>query len=262
MTVLALALGAGAGYTVRPGDTLWDIARHHGVSVTALAKSNGIANPDYILPGQVLEIPGSGGGSGSTGTAAVMHDVRAGETLSGIASRYGVSVRRVAGANNVGRGYVIYAGRQLRIPGATAVRTAIARTPATSRSEIESILIGTAQEYGFNPAFVKAIAYQESGWNNQVVSSAGAKGVMQVMPETGEWVGRYLLGRSVDLDDPHDNVRAGVAFLDYLWDVTGGDPEMTLAGYYQGLRSVEENGKYSDTKSYVRNVLALRDRFV
>ena len=259
-TVLGLALGAGAGYTVRPGDTLSGIAARYGVSVSALARANNIADPDFIIAGRTLQIPGSGSGGGVAGPA-VKHTVRSGETLSGVAARYGVPVRRIARANGIRNVRLIYAGQTLRVPGARAVRTAVRSTPAVSRAEIEALLSRTAQQYGFSPAFVKAVAYQESGFNNTVVSSAGAKGVMQVMPETGAWVSTYLVGRPLDLDDPADNILAGVAFLSYLWDVTGGNPRMVLAGYYQGLRSVEANGKYRDTKAYIRSVLALRDQF-
>jgi N-acetylmuramoyl-L-alanine amidase len=86
-------------------------------------------------------------------------------------------------------------------------------------------------------------------------------GIMQVMPGTGEFVSRELAGRDLDLEDPRDNVEAGVLFLQYLWELTDGDAEQTLAGYYQGLRSVAENGRYDDTERYIANVLALRDRF-
>jgi N-acetylmuramoyl-L-alanine amidase len=112
-----------------------------------------------------------------------------------------------------------------------------------------------------SPAFVKAVAWQESGWNQQVVSSANAIGVMQVLPSTGRFVSSYLVGRTLDLNDPVDNVEAGVAFLRYLYRYTGGDVRMTLAGYYQGLRSVNQNGMYSDTVRYIDNVTALRARY-
>jgi N-acetylmuramoyl-L-alanine amidase len=67
---------------------------------------------------------------------------------------------------------------------------------------------------------------------------------MQVMPATGDFISEHLVGRRLDLHDPRDNVIAGVAFLQYLWELTDGDVRQTLAGYYQGLRSVRQNGMY------------------
>jgi N-acetylmuramoyl-L-alanine amidase len=84
---------------------------------------------------------------------------------------------------------------------------------------------------------------------------------MQVMPDTGRFVSHELVGRELDLEDPYDNVVAGIAFLQHLWELTDGDVEQTLAGYYQGLRSVRDHGMYDDTERYIANVLALRDRF-
>ena len=81
------------------------------------------------------------------------------------------------------------------------------------------------------------------------------------MPATGDFISRNLVGRDLDLHDPRDNVIAGVAFLQHLWELTDGDVERTLAGYYQGLLSVRVNGMYPSTVSYVANVLALRERF-
>lgn len=83
---------------------------------------------------------------------------------------------------------------------------------------------------------------------------------MQVIPATGQFVSDQLLGRQLDLDDPVDNVTAGVVYLQHLWELTGGDVERTLAGYYQGLGSLERVGLYADTEVYIANVLALRER--
>ena len=118
-----------------------------------------------------------------------------------------------------------------------------------------------APQYGFTPRFIKAIAMMESGWNNSVVSSAGAVGIMQVLPSTGEFVSTYLVGRPLNLRDPEDNITAGVAYVDYLWRLTGANEAKTLAGYYQGLRSVSRHGMYPSTRHYVRTIQALRDRY-
>ena len=94
-----------------------------------------------------------------------------------------------------------------------------------------------------------------------MVSSANARGVMQVMPGTWEYVQQNLAQRQLDPNSATDNVHAGVMYLRRLLDETGGDESTAIAGYYQGLRSVRDRGMYDDTSRYVENVQALRGRF-
>lgn len=197
------------------------------------------------------------GTAGALTLAASSHSVQPRDTLSAIAAQHGVTVDALVAANDLADPDRILVGDELTIPDPPDTPAAGADAPA----DVEQLLERTAREYGWSPRFVKAIAWQESGWQQDQVSSAGAIGIMQVMPGTGEFVSRELAGRDLDLDDPADNVEAGVRFLDYLWQLTDGDPELTLAGYYQGLASVSQNGWYDDTERYVDNVLALRDRF-
>lgn len=249
----AAVLTMGASYTVRPGETLSGIAARHGVRTSALAAANGISDPNRVIAGTRLTLPtGSGARSGA-------RTVRRGETLWGIARDAGVSVRALAAANGLPADARLRAGQRLTVPGGSAAATP--RGLAPGRAEVGRLLAATARRYGWNPAFVQAVAWQESGWNPRAVSPDGARGVMQVLPSTGRFVSRSLVGRPLDLDDPADNIEAGVAFLDYLHGLTGGDATRTLQGYYQGLRSVRINGPYNDTDRYVANVLALRQRF-
>jgi N-acetylmuramoyl-L-alanine amidase len=118
-----------------------------------------------------------------------------------------------------------------------------------------------AAQYGVSPSLAAAIAWQESGFNNSMVSSANARGVMQVMPGTWDYVQRNLAQRQLDPSSATDNVHAGVMYLRRLLDETGGDENAAIAGYYQGVRSVRERGMYDDTSRYVANVQALRGRF-
>jgi N-acetylmuramoyl-L-alanine amidase len=192
--------------------------------------------------------------AGTSATAVVQ--VRPGDTLSALAQQHGTTVDALVARNQLADPDRIRAGQQLRLPAAPTA-TAV---PA-DRAAVGQLIEQVARDRGWSPAFVKALAWQESGWNQQAVSSAGAIGIMQVMPDTGRFVSRELVGRELDLRDPHDNVVAGVAFLQHLWELTDGDVELTLAGYYQGLRSVREQGMYDHTERYVANVLALRERF-
>jgi soluble lytic murein transglycosylase-like protein len=96
----------------------------------------------------------------------------------------------------------------------------------------------------------------ESGFQQDVVSSVGALGVMQLLPETWEFVDTVLLG----FPTPRTyagNVRAGVRYLRWQLDEFGGTVRLALAGWYQGARAVRQRGLYRETKQFVRVVLAL-----
>ncbi len=111
----------GQFYVVRPGDTLYSIASRFHTTVWAIAQANGIVNPSRIYVGQVLFIPAPvpfppaprppfpiGG--------PLIHVVRYGETLYGIARLYGVSAWQIAYANGLVNPNYIYAGQRLIIP--------------------------------------------------------------------------------------------------------------------------------------------------
>jgi soluble lytic murein transglycosylase-like protein len=118
-----------------------------------------------------------------------------------------------------------------------------------------------APRWGVDTRLALAVSYMEAGFNQRMVSKVGAVGAMQIMPATGRWLSTYVVHRNLDIHKASDNVTAGVALLSVLLRETGGDMRTAVAGYYQGLASVRQRGMYDDTKRYVANVLALRNRF-
>jgi soluble lytic murein transglycosylase-like protein len=96
----------------------------------------------------------------------------------------------------------------------------------------------------------------ESGFQQDVVSSVGAVGVMQLLPETWDWVDAMLIGYRTPRT-AEGNVQAGVRYLRWQLDQFGGDVRLALAGWYQGARAVREIGLYDDTKQFVDVVLGL-----
>ncbi len=116
---LAFALTAsGSTYTVAPGDTLGDIAERLHIPIDELAAANGIVDPDHIVAGQVLVLPGASSvepGPGSGETAGYV--VRQGDTLGEIAERLGVPAGRLAEANGIDDPDLLQEGMVLVLPG-------------------------------------------------------------------------------------------------------------------------------------------------
>jgi soluble lytic murein transglycosylase len=99
----------------------------------------------------------------------------------------------------------------------------------------------------------------ESGYQPGVVSPVGARSVMQVMPETRDFVERMLFGHAVPSTVDGD-IEVGVLYLRHLLGHFGGDTRLALAAWYQGEAAVREFGPYEMTKPFVADVLALQSR--
>lgn len=107
-------------HIVQPGENLFRIALRYGMTAQALAAANGIVNPDRVYVGQRLAIPGHGNTPSTPiqpAPSGRTYTVRRGDTLSGIAWRYGISMWALARANGIRNPWFIYAGQVLRIPG-------------------------------------------------------------------------------------------------------------------------------------------------
>lgn len=101
-------------YVVKSGDTLSGIASRYGTNYQTLANMNGIANPNVIYAGTTLIVPSNGGG-GSPAPAAEYYTVKSGDTLSGIASKYGTTWQNLQQMNGIANPDVIYAGTTIRV---------------------------------------------------------------------------------------------------------------------------------------------------
>lgn len=118
-TVTSPASGDGT-YTVRRGDTLWEIAARHGTTLQKLRSLNGLGQRSRIYPGQVLALPGGSPPPGG------VHKVRRGDTLWSIAQRYGTTVEKVCEASGITARSRIYPGQSLTIPSGEVVATSAA----------------------------------------------------------------------------------------------------------------------------------------
>jgi len=276
-------------HTVAPGETLWQLAAMNNMTTRSFAAANGLSPDAQIVSGSTIKIPSVAEAAGAlaaapaaaapavaaTGAPEPMggYTVRPGDSLSAIAVTARVPMSAIASMNGLDPNGVLLAGTVIKLPtGSPAPAGASQPAPATtsvpqaapyaSSGRVTSgDIAAVASRNGVPASLASAIAWQESGFNNGMVSSANARGVMQVMPGTWSWVQANLAKRQLNPSLPIDNVGAGVLYLGHLLNETGGDPALAAAGYYQGLSSVRSIGMLPETKQYVANVLALRSRF-
>lgn len=113
--------GSDTVYTVKAGDTLSGIAAKYGTTYQKLAAYNGISNPNKISVGQKIKIPGAGSsGSTSSGGGDTVYTVKAGDTLSGIAAKYGTTYQTLAAYNGISNPNKISVGQKIKIPGGSS----------------------------------------------------------------------------------------------------------------------------------------------
>jgi hypothetical protein len=119
--------------------------------------------------------------------------------------------------------------------------------------EYGSHILGSTISTKVSPALVLAVIGVESSGRSDATSSAGAKGLMQLIPATAERFGVK------DSTDPAQNIAGGVAYLDWLLAEFKGDPLLALAAYNAGENAVKKNAgipKYAETRNYVPKVVA------
>lgn len=133
----------------------------------------------------------------------------------------------------------------------TRVERAIALPPQYA---YDSLIHEAALRYGVDPVLIKSIMQAESAFNALAVSHAGARGLMQLMPE---------LAAELGVEDPHDarqNVMGGALYLRRLLDLYDGNVRLALAGYNAGVTAVSRHGgvpPFRETRNYIKRVTAL-----
>ena len=292
LLLAAAPANAAVSHTVQPGETLWSIAAANNLTTRTVAAFNGLSENAQVVLGSSIKVPtvaeGASALSGTgapqataapapaattSGAPAVLgsYVVRSGDTLGGLARNAGVSLDSMAAANGLDPARPLLIGTVLKLP-AGAPTPARASEPLPTQRVVSSAgpqptpqrvgaadIQSVASQYGVSPSLAAAIGWQESGFNNGMVSDANARGVMQVMPGTWSYV-ESISGQKLNAASASDNVRAGVLYLQHLLQQTGGDENAAIAGYYQGLGSVRSRGLFDDTQKYVANVQALRSR--
>ncbi len=228
---------------------------------------------------------------GHPGRTLVPYRVRRGDTATGLAVRFHAWTRELRAVNHLGRHGHLEAGQRIMVPVVDAAarrhrtrhhaphrtrhhaphrtrhhaphrtRHHRSRKPwggtSASRAQVRRVVVRTARHHGVDPQLALAIAWQESGWQQRRTSSAGAVGVMQVLPGTGRWMSQHV-GRRLNIYALRDNVTAGVVLFKVLRSQTSW--RRSIASYYQGLGAVQRHGLYPSTKRYTRSVTALHRR--
>jgi LysM repeat protein len=169
---LALALllplpGLAGEVVVKRGETLSEIADRYGTTVNRLMEMNGLRNANDLWAGSRIKVPGnvySGGGSGN-------YTVKAGETLSEIADRYGTSVDRLVQLNGLRDANDLWAGSRIQVPGASArPRVAVNKNAKTHRVQPGESLSSIADRYGVS--MQRLIAINGISNPNQVMAGS------------------------------------------------------------------------------------------
>ena len=226
-------------YRVRPGDTPGSIAvRYHAWTDELVAR-----NGSTLFVGEVIEIP------------VVRRAQRACDRHRHHHTNVGRSKHGDRGDKHGKHGTKDKQGN--RSPGHDVRHRTGWHHADASRSKVRHTIAAKARRHGVDPHLALAIAWQESGWQQRRVSSAGALGAMQIMPGTGRWMSQ-VLGRRLNTRDLYHNASAGVGLIRLLR--TEARPRIAVAGYYQGLTGVRRHGMYPSTKLYVADVLALKKR--
>lgn len=237
------------------------------------------AIPSALLVGLALIAGFSPLVSGSP-TESAGYVVAAGDNLSAISSRFGVTVSALAAANGISNPDLVDAGATLVIPAAAGGGTsAAAALPATNQSSppkasyppglayyperlgLVPIFEQAASQAGIPMSLLEGITWQESGWQANVVSPAGAIGVGQLTPDTVAFVRAVLDPTPLDPWVANDNIVISAQYLRYLLDQTGWNERLAIAAYYQGLGAAQQYGILPVSRQYVADVTALQGEF-
>ena len=280
-----------AAHVVSSGETLSGIAVRYGTTVEALVTANQLPDPRYIVPGQSLQLPPASGGAAEPRDGWRAIAVLPGQHLAAIAAAHDTTIAAIAEANGIADPSLIFAGTTILVPAPAAsggegsaaapapgpaapAHPPAAGTPApasapasttpmpewmasltASRESVRDLIVREAASFDVPASFALAVAWQESGWQQSVVSSAGAVGVMQLLPDTADWVAESMLGEPGDIHSAEWNVRAGVRLLAHYLGRYDGDRTRALAAYFQGQRAVDEFGVYSESIPYIESII-------
>lgn len=250
------AASADTTYTVRPGDTLNQIARTHNTTVTAILQANNLTNPNLIYVGQTLTIPTGTGGTpppAATTTpppSSGSHTVRPGETLGSISRLYGITVQSLAQANQIVNPNLIYVGQLLTIPGggtppATPPPGATPTPPPSSGGSVYVVQAGdTLNRIAVRFGVTTTAIMQANGLTNPNLIYVGqalnipAGGTNPPPPSGGTLPAGFLFGgQTQSFANPDRMKYAGMGWVKFQYKWSPGDSPDAVAGLIQNGRN-------------------------
>jgi soluble lytic murein transglycosylase-like protein len=136
-------------------------------------------------------------------------------------------------------------------PASSASQLEASEIPTSGDPNLDLIIFRAGEREGVDPRFIHAVIWQESKYDPEAHSHAGAQGIMQLMPATARRFG------CKDINSPEDNINAGTKYLSWLLKRFSGNVELALAGYNAGEGAVDKyNGipPYDETRNYVKSI--------
>ncbi len=279
-------------YVVRSGDTLNAIARRFGISASTLATTNGLTNPNLIYVGQSLSVPMIVRDGGRSGVTPVLPPP--GVEVVPLGSRPTTTTTTAPTTTLPPTTTSTQPPTTTTLPPTTTTTqppttttlppTTTTLPPSTSIPapptpvSLPVSLFGSAatdparlalvpsfdrwsDTYRVPRALMKGLGYVESSWRANALSSAGAVGIGQLMPDTSAWLAVYIIGDpTLDPNDPDDNIRMSARYIRWLMDQLGNEYS-AIAAYYQGIGSVQRDGIQPGTHAYVARVQSARAAF-
>jgi soluble lytic murein transglycosylase-like protein len=226
---------------VRRGDTLWGLSRRYHVDLNQLAAMNAMRLTDLLPIGRVLRLK----------PAPAPPPARPADPAAPVTSPAHYTAAQLDQMRSFCSDYQPPEGSGWALPSLLVAHP--------ERLALRPLFVKWSRVYGVPTDLVQAVAWQESGWQNNVVSWAQAQGIGQLLPQTVDYVNSRL----------HSNLRADVAehniqmmsyFLAGLYHGTGNVCEAVVA-YYQGTWTLNRVGTLPESQVYARSVLSLRPRF-
>ncbi|WP_235556810.1 LysM peptidoglycan-binding domain-containing protein [Microbacterium sp. GCS4] len=191
-----------ASHVVVAGDTVFGIAKKYGLTVDAVLAANGLTRASVIYPGQTIALsataPAAPAAPAPVASGAQTHTVVAGDTLFGIAQKYGTTTATLLALNGLSAGAIIYPGQSIAVTGAPAPAPAPAAAPAAPAQSFAALdaeqagnaalIIGVGRQLGVSDraiALALATAMVESSMRNLAWGDRDSLGLFQQRPSTG-----------------------------------------------------------------------------
>jgi len=176
------------------------------------------------------------------------------EPLPGVPDQAEAAAQGVTNASAAAIRQTLVSAAPTLVPG-RGIRNRVSQSlkgQSTGDAKIDGLIVSAASYHGIEPLLLYSVISQESAFNDQAVSSKGARGLMQLMPATAARFG------VTNIFDPQQNIYAGAQYLSLLLDMFDGDVSLALAGYNAGEGAVKRYGynvpPYPETVNYVRKI--------